>query len=102
MPGPQVWSDLLKAVAAGHSNGNGYTYALASKSLPEALTIWHDGREVLSSPANTGIPQAPTADGTFPVYERLPFQIMQGTNPDEHVRRPGVLGLVLQRWRRRA
>ena len=80
--GPQVWSDLLKAVAAGHSNGNGYTYALASKSLPEALTIWHDGREVLSSPANTGIPEAPTADGTFPVYERLPFQIMQGTNPD--------------------
>jgi peptidoglycan hydrolase-like protein with peptidoglycan-binding domain len=80
--GPQVWSDLLKAVAAGHSNGNGYTYALASKSLPETLTIWHDGREVLSSPANTGIPEAPTADGTFPVYERLPFQIMQGTNPD--------------------
>ena len=80
--GTQVWSDLLKAVAAGHSNGNGYTYALASKSLPETLTIWHDGREVLSSPANTGIPEAPTADGTFPVYERLPFQIMQGTNPD--------------------
>jgi peptidoglycan hydrolase-like protein with peptidoglycan-binding domain len=80
--GPQMWSDLLKAVAAGHSNGNGYTYALASKSLPETLTIWHDGREVLSSPANTGIPEAPTADGTFPVFERLPFQIMQGTNPD--------------------
>ncbi len=80
--GPQVWSDLLKAVAAGHSNGNGYTYALTSKSLPETLTIWHDGREVLSSPANTGIPDAPTADGTFPVYERLQFQIMQGTNPD--------------------
>lgn len=80
--GPQVWSDLLKAVAAGHSNGNGYTYAVASKSIPETLTIWHDGREVLSRPANTGIPEAPTVDGTFPVYERLPFQIMQGTNPD--------------------
>ena len=80
--GAQVWSDLLKAVAAGHNNGNGYTYALASKDLPETLTIWHDGREVLSTPANTGIPEAPTADGTFPVYERLQFQIMQGTNPD--------------------
>ena len=79
--GTQMWADLLKALAAGHSNGNGYTYALASKSVPETLTIWHDGREVLSSPANTGIPEAPTADGTFPVYERLPFQIMQGTNP---------------------
>ena len=80
--GPEFWSYLLKAVAAGHGNSNGYTYALASKSLPETLTIWHDGREVLQTPANTGIPEAPTADGTFPVYERLPFQIMQGTNPD--------------------
>ncbi len=32
--------------------------------------------------ANTGIGVAPTADGTFPVYEKLPFQIMPGTNPD--------------------
>ncbi len=80
--GPQVWSDLLKAVAGGHSNGNGYTYALASQSIPETLTIWHDGREVLRSAANTGIPAAPTANGTFPVYLRLPFQIMKGTNPD--------------------
>jgi len=80
--GPTVWSALLKAVAAGHGNANGYTYAVASQSVPETLTIWHDGREVLSSPANTGIPAAPTANGTFPVYERLPFQIMQGTNPD--------------------
>jgi peptidoglycan hydrolase-like protein with peptidoglycan-binding domain len=80
--GSQVWSDLLKAVADGHSNGNGYTYALASQSIPETLTIWHDGREVLRSAANTGIPAAPTANGTFPVYLRLPFQIMKGTNPD--------------------
>ena len=80
--GPEVWSDLLKAVAAGHGNGNGYTYAVASKALPETLTIWHDGREVLSTPANTGIPGAPTVDGTFPVYEKLTFQIMKGTNPD--------------------
>ena len=37
---------------------------------------------MLSTPANTGIPEAPTAEGTYPVYEKLPFQIMQGTNPD--------------------
>jgi len=80
--GQQVWADLLKAVADGHDNGDGYTYALASQSEPETLTIWHDGREVLQSLANTGIPAAPTADGTFPVYEKLQFQIMQGTNPD--------------------
>ena len=80
--GPAVWADLLKDVAAGHENGNGYTYALASKHQPESLTIWHDGKQVLSTEANTGIPSAPTADGTFPVYERLPFQFMKGTNPD--------------------
>jgi lipoprotein-anchoring transpeptidase ErfK/SrfK len=80
--GPTVWADLLKDVAAGKQNGNGYTYAFASKASPETLTIWHDGKQVLQTLANTGIPQAPTADGTFPVYEKLEFQIMKGTNPD--------------------
>jgi peptidoglycan hydrolase-like protein with peptidoglycan-binding domain len=80
--GPAVWRHLLRAVAHGQQNPNGYTYALASKASPETLTIWHDGRVVFHNLANTGIPAAPTADGTFPVYERLPFQIMRGTNPD--------------------
>ena len=80
--GPAVWRDLLRAVAEGHNNPNGYSYALASKASPETLTVWHDGHVVLHTLANTGIPVAPTADGTFPVYLRLPFQIMKGTNPD--------------------
>jgi lipoprotein-anchoring transpeptidase ErfK/SrfK len=80
--GPAVWADVLKDVAAGHNNSAGYTYALASKHEPESLTIWHDGKQVLSTPANTGIPARPTVDGTFPVFEKLPFQIMKGTNPD--------------------
>jgi Bacterial Ig-like domain/L,D-transpeptidase catalytic domain len=80
--GPEVWRDLLRAVAKGEQNPNGYTYAIASKASPETLTIWHDGRVVLHTLANTGIPAAPTADGTYPVYEKLPFQIMKGTNPD--------------------
>jgi hypothetical protein len=54
---------------------------VTSKALPESLTIWHNGREVFHSLANTGIPVAPTVDGTFPVYDKLPFQIMSGTNP---------------------
>jgi peptidoglycan hydrolase-like protein with peptidoglycan-binding domain len=80
--GPSVWSALLSDVASGRKNTNGYSYAYASKSLPESLTIWHDGREVLHSVANTGIPAAPTADGTYPVYEKMPYQVMKGTNPD--------------------
>jgi hypothetical protein len=69
-------------VARGQRNPNGYTYALASQYSPENLKIWHNGRLVFSSPANTGIAAAPTVDGTFPVYLRYYFQIMKGTNPD--------------------
>ena len=77
-----VWADLLKAVAKGQHNPNGYTYALASQYSPENLRIWHNGRLVLESPANTGIPASPTEDGTFPVYLKYYFSYMKGTNPD--------------------
>jgi hypothetical protein len=80
--GPDVWSALLKAVAADDVNKNGYTYAIASESNPETLTIWHNGRQVFRSRANTGIPQAPTTLGTAPVYLRYYFQIMRGKNPN--------------------
>ena len=80
--GPAVWSALLGAAANGTRNPDGYTYALASQTLPETIKIWHNGHLVLDSAANTGIPASPTADGTFPVYLRYYFQIMRGTNPD--------------------
>jgi peptidoglycan hydrolase-like protein with peptidoglycan-binding domain len=81
--GPDVWADLLTAAAKNQVNPNGYTYALASQDSPhESLKVWHNGKLILNTPANTGIPGANTADGTFPVYERLQFQIMKGTNPD--------------------
>lgn len=77
-----VWAALLRAAAAGRHNTHGYSYAIASQGSPESLTIWHNGHYVFSSPANTGISIAPTPVGTFPVYEKLPYQVMQGTNPD--------------------
>jgi len=80
--GTTVWKALLTAAEKDQRNPHGYSYAIASKGSPEMLTIWHDGREVFSSLANTGIPVSPTVDGTFPVYNKLPFQIMSGTNPD--------------------
>ncbi len=80
--GHTVWSGLLTAVAQGKHNPNGYTYALASQNSPENLRIWHNGSLVFSSPSNTGIPASPTVDGTFPVYLRYYYQVMQGTNPD--------------------
>jgi hypothetical protein len=77
-----LWNTLFQADLAGQGNSSGYTYAVASKSLPETLTIWHDGQVVLTSDANTGGAEAPTVDGTFPVYEKFQNQIMSGTNPD--------------------
>jgi hypothetical protein len=79
---PKLWAALFTAASAGDQNANGYTYAVTSKTLPESLTIWHNGHQVFHSLANTGIPVAPTVDGTFPVYERFLNTIMSGTNPD--------------------
>jgi hypothetical protein len=79
---PQFWQALFTAQQRGEQNTNGYTYAVASKGSPEQLTIYHNGQMVQQSLANTGIPVSPTVDGTFPVFERFRFQIMQGTNPD--------------------
>lgn len=80
--GSQVWRAMFKAVAAGQMNTHGYTYALASQKVPETLTVWHNGRVIFHNLANTGIPVAPTAVGTDPVYLRYRFQIMRGRNPD--------------------
>jgi peptidoglycan hydrolase-like protein with peptidoglycan-binding domain len=80
--GPSLWSALIDALAANTVNTGGYNYALANKAAPEMLTIYHDGRVVLRSPANTGIAASPTPDGTFPVNTRLRRQIMRGTNPN--------------------
>lgn len=80
--GPAVWTALEQAQEKGKRSPVAYSYAIASESSPESLTVWHAGHQVLHSLANTGIPAAPTALGTYPVYERLQNQVMQGTNPD--------------------
>ena len=80
--GPAVWSTLLRAEAQGQNNTHGYTYALASEGNPERLTVWHDGRVIMTSLANTGIAAAPTTLGTAPVYLRYYYQVMKGKNPD--------------------
>jgi L,D-transpeptidase catalytic domain len=77
-----VWRALLAARAHREFNTAGYNYAVATESSPETFTLYHNGRAVLRSAANTGIGGRGTAAGTFPVYERLRSQTMQGTNPD--------------------
>ena len=80
--GPAVWRALINAVIAGHPSGFGYTFVSVSEGSPETLNLWHSGKTVLSTPVNTGIPEAPTATGTYPVFEHLTVTTMSGTNPD--------------------
>jgi lipoprotein-anchoring transpeptidase ErfK/SrfK len=87
--GEQVWAALLSQ----HPKFDPvpYTYAVVRETLPESISIYRDGKSVFTSPANTGIPQAPTAQGTFPVYLRYTSTTMSGTNPDgSHYSDPGV------------
>jgi len=87
--GPWVWRGLL--ANAVHPAPHPYVNVVVRESSPETITIYRDGRPVFSSPANTGIPQAPTAPGTYPVYLRYTSTTMSGTNPDgTHYADPGV------------
>ena len=89
--GPAVWKALIAAVIAGHRSSFGYTFVTVSEGS-ETLNLWHSGRTVIgSTPVNTGIASAPTATGTYPVYEHLPVTTMSGTNPDgSHYSDPGI------------
>ena len=80
--GPQVWKALISAVLAGQHSTAGYSFVSVSVA-GQSLTLWHNGHDVIgSTPVNTGIASAPTATGTYPVYERFTTTTMSGTNPD--------------------
>jgi hypothetical protein len=89
--GPQVWTDLLADVQSGKGDANPWNYVLVSQSLPESATVYSNGAVVYSTPANTGVAGAATANGTFPVYARYTVTTMSGTNPDgSHYVDPGI------------
>jgi peptidoglycan hydrolase-like protein with peptidoglycan-binding domain len=80
--GPKVWTDLLAAVQGGAGNALPYDYVLVNKAEPETATVFSNGNVVYRTLVNTGVPGAPTEDGTFPVYSRFLVTTMSGTNPD--------------------
>ena len=82
IPGPQVWTDLLQAAATGTVDPHPYGYVYVNQNLPETTTVYQNGVVAYTTPANTGVAAAPTAPGTFAVYERLRVTTMSGTNPD--------------------
>ncbi len=93
VPGSEVWDSLLRAAIAGERNPEkGYSYVHVSESLPETVFLWHNGKQIFTTPANTGIPGAETELGTFPVYLRYEETTMSGENPDgSHYEDPGIM-----------
>ena len=88
--GPAVWRSLMAAVIAGKRSTFGYTFVSVSVAA-QKLELWHNGRTRVTSAVNTGIASAPTATGTYPVFEHMPSGTMSGTNPDgSHYSDPGI------------
>ncbi len=79
---PQMWEALMRAVAKRAVDPAPYSYLMVSETLPEELIVWQNGKNVYSTPANTGVPGATTQTGTFPVYARFSSTTMVGTDPD--------------------
>jgi lipoprotein-anchoring transpeptidase ErfK/SrfK len=90
--GPDVWTHLLEAVRTHHGNTQPYDYVYVQKNPePENVTVYSNGARVYNTLANTGIPAAPTPDGTWPVYVRYTLTTMTGTNPNgSHYSDPGI------------
>jgi lipoprotein-anchoring transpeptidase ErfK/SrfK len=91
--GPEVWKELMEATIAGERKPEpGYDYVIVSMELPETVKVFHDGKVIEESAANTGVPGAETEPGTFPVFLRYEETTMSGTNPDgSHYVDPGIM-----------
>jgi hypothetical protein len=93
---PMSWAP---ATGAAIADGSAAAQLAAAYEPPPGTFTWHSGypgsvhsfwqegaANTLDEGAITGFEadhgMTATPVGTFPVYEKLPFQIMQGTNPD--------------------
>jgi lipoprotein-anchoring transpeptidase ErfK/SrfK len=81
-PEKATWIALLKAAEHDQRNPSPYTFVTVSESIPETLEVHRGSHVVLSTPANTGVAGAETAQGIFPIFSRFTSTTMTGTNPD--------------------
>ena len=89
--GPMVWASLLSSTTPPTPNTWGYSYVQVTKSVPQRLTLWHNGAVMLTTPVNTGVPGDVTPTGTWPVFARYQSTTMRGVNPNgSHYSDPGV------------
>jgi peptidoglycan hydrolase-like protein with peptidoglycan-binding domain len=81
-PEAATWKALLRAAEKHERSSDPYTFVTVSESIPETLEVHHGSHIVLSTPANTGVAGAETAQGIFPIFSRFTSTTIVGTNPD--------------------
>ncbi len=81
-PDKETWTALLKAAERDERNHSPYTFVTVSESIPETLEVHQGSHIALTTPANTGVAGAETAQGIFPIFSRFTSTTMTGTNPD--------------------
>jgi hypothetical protein len=78
----ETWQLILRAATKKQFDPNKYNYVVVSQVVPEKLMLYVNGHHTYTSFVNTGVSTAPTASGTWPVYERFTVTTMSGTYPD--------------------
>jgi hypothetical protein len=81
-PDYATWASLLASDTAYRRDPKPYTWVTVSESLPETLEVHVGDRVAFSTPANTGVPGAETAQGIFPIFSRLTSTTMTGEDVD--------------------
>lgn len=81
MNGP-TWRALVQAARDDQVSHQNYNYVLVNQNQPEHLKLYQNGRVTFTSLVNTGVSDAPTQAGTYPVYLRFRVTTMSGKLPD--------------------
>lgn len=81
-PNSATWDSLLYDETHYRRDPVSYTWVTVSESLPETLDVHRGNHVVFSTPVNTGVPGAETAQGLFPIYARYVSTTMSGTDVD--------------------
>ncbi len=90
-PNAATWAKLIIVESLYHRNPHPYTWVSVTESIPETLEVHRGDHVALSSPTNTGVAGAETAQGIFPIFARYVATTMSGTNPDgSKYKDPGV------------
>jgi lipoprotein-anchoring transpeptidase ErfK/SrfK len=77
-----TWHELVKAAEKDQVDPMAYNYVYVRQTLPELLKLYTNGKITYETYVNTGVSDAPTQSGTYPVYERFLTTTMSGVEPD--------------------